>query len=463
MTTPAGSMRTAPEESAPEESVPRKPVPGKPSPGRPPSGKPRALAALRTELRRGVAPWTGLAVALTLLVPLGSKATHWQGSWGETQTELHAAVTLLGGPLVAAAACWQGGREHRRRTAELLLSVPRGRLARVVTAMMPVALWAAAGYLVALAAVFAATAPYTGAGGPSLAIVATDLGFLLSVAPVGFVAGRLVRWRLTAPVLAAVLYVALGAPGYLRTGARFLSPAEQFSLEGSVPVWWFAPVLLAWTGGIGTTVLLAYAARRRLTLVVPLVLAVAAGTVIARTGEDLFRDDPATTRKVCSKAAPGTPQICLAAPDSPVLPRVAEALEGMFSRLEGVPGAPVRYVAPPYEPKDGEASLAHAVRGWGITRDRLSDPRAYAANTALSLTARDCPDGENRRTAREADRMERTDDAVRSWLADEESPWYPESRRLARLEAMPDADRRAWLGRYLATRKSCTPAEVPAL
>ncbi|MFD8826721.1 hypothetical protein ACFV1C_30765 [Streptomyces sp. NPDC059605] len=443
-------------------TTPEKTSSGRHGPGR---VRPRALpnAALRTELRRGIAPWTGLAVALTLLVPLWSKATQWQGSWGDTQTELHSAATLLAGPLVAAAACWQGGREHRRGTAELLLSVPRGRFARVVTAMTPVALWAAAGYLVALASVFAATAPYTGAGGPSLAIAATDLGFLLSVAPVGFVVGRLVRWRLAAPVLAAVLYVALGAPGYLESNARFLSPAEQFSLEGSVPVWWFAPVLLAWTGGIGATVLLAYAARRRLPVVVPLVLAVAAGTVIARTGDGLLRDDPATTRKVCSKAAPGTPQICLAASDSLVLPQVSEALEGVFSRLEGVPGAPVRYVAPRYEPKDGEAPLAHAVRGWGITRDRLTDPREYAASTALGLTARDCPDGEDRRSAREADRMERTDDAVRSWLAGEESRWYPKSRRLARLEAMPDADRRAWLGRYLATRNSCTPSEVPAL
>ncbi|MFJ2896548.1 hypothetical protein ACIO87_16905 [Streptomyces sp. NPDC087218] len=445
--------------AAPEKTASGKPGPG---PGKiwPPV---RPSTALRTELRRGIAPWTGPAVALTLLVPLWSKAAHWQGSWGGTQTELHAAATLLAGPLVAAAACWQGGREHRRRTAELLLSVPRGRLARVVTAMAPVALWAAAGYLVALAAVFAATAPYTGAGGPSLAIAVTDLGFLLSVAPVGFVVGRLVRWRLAAPVLAAVLYVALGAPGYLEADARFLSPAEQFSLEGSVPVWWFAPALLAWTGGVGVAVLLAYATRRRLLAVVPLVLAVAAGTVIVRTGEDLLRDDPATTHRVCSRTGPGTPQICLAASDSRLLPRVSEALEGMFSRLEGVPGAPVRYLAPQYGPKDGEASLAHAVRGWGITRDRLADPRAYAANTALGLTLRDCPDGGDGRSAEEAGRVERTDDAVRSWLADEESPWYPESRRLARLEAMPDADRRAWLGRYLATRKSCVPAEVPAL
>ncbi|MEL5958575.1 hypothetical protein AADR41_28090 [Streptomyces sp. CLV115] len=419
--------------------------------------------ALRAELRRGIAPWTGLAVVLTLLVPLWSKAPQWQGNWGDTQTQLRAATALLGGPLVAAAACWQGGREYRRRTAELLLSVPRGRLAQATTAAAPIALWAAAGYLLALGVVFAATAPYTGAGGPSLSVVVADLGCLLSIAVVGFVVGRLVRWRLIAPVLAAGLYVLLGAPGYMESDVRFLSPAEQYPLDGSVPVWWFAPVLLAWTGGIAVATLLAYAARRRGLAVVPLAVAVTAGAVIAHTGTGLFRDDPAVRHRVCSAAAPGTPQLCVRAPDAPLLPRMSEALSGMFSRLEGVPGAPVRYVTPEFGPKDGEASLGHVVRGWGITRNELTDPHGYLANTAMTLASRDCPEPRAEVVGKEAARVERTDDAVRSWLADEESLWFPDSRYLARLKDLPDAERRAWLGRYLATRKSCTPAEVPAL
>ncbi|MGW2086076.1 hypothetical protein [Streptomyces sp. NPDC001880] len=428
------------------------------------SGKSPARTALRTELRRGIAPWTGLAVALTLLVPMWSKAAQWQGSWGETQTLLHTVAALFGGPLVAAAACWQGGREHRRRTAELLLSVPRSRLAQVTTAATPIALWAAAGYLLALAMVFAATAPYTGAGGPSLSVAVTDLGLLLSIGFVGFVVGRLVRWRLTAPVLAAFLYVLLGAPSYVESDARFLSPAEQYALQGQVPVWWFAPVLLAWTGGIAATVLLAYAARRRLPAFVPFALAVAAGAVIAPTGADLFRDDPAATRRVCSAPAPGTPRLCVKAPDAPVLPSMSDALAGMFSRLEGVPGAPVTYVDSAFDPKDGEAALAHVMRGWGVTRNKLTDPRAYAGETALGLVNRDCPDGSGRSDGKGVKRVALTDDAVRTWLAGTDSTWDPEARHLVtRLKVMPDADRRAWLGRYLATRKSCTPAEVPAL
>lgn len=432
--------------------------------GKTTSGMSRAHTALRIELRRGIAPWTGLAVAVTLLVPLWSKAAQWQGSWGETQSQLHAAAALLGGPLVAAAACWQGGREHRRRTAELLLSVPRSRLAQVTTAATPIVLWAAAGYLLALAVVFAATAPYTGAGGPSLSVVVTDLGLLLSIGFVGFVAGRLVRWRLAAPVLAVVLYLLLGAPGYVDSDVRFLSPAEDYTFEGSVPVWWFAPVLLAWTGGIAATALLAYAARRRLPAVLPLALAVTAGAVIAHTGADLFRDDPTATRKVCSAPEPGVPQLCVKAPYAPVLPSVSDALAGLFSRLEGVPGAPVRYVDSRFDPKDGEAALAHVMRGWSVTRNKLTDPHAYVRETALGLTLRDCPNDSHWSSRKGAKQANLTDDAVRAWLAGDDSTWDPEARPfVARLKAMPEADRRAWLGRFLATLESCTPAEVPAL
>ncbi|WP_406497357.1 hypothetical protein OG936_24090 [Streptomyces sp. NBC_00846] len=422
-----------------------------------------AHTALLAELRRGIAPWTGLSVALTILVTLWGKASQWQGSWGETQSQVHLAAALLGGPLVAAAACWQGGREHRRHTAELLLSVPRGRLAQVTTAAAPVVLWAAAGYLVALAAAFAATAPYTAAGGPSVSIVAADLGFLLSIGLVGFVVGRLVRWRLIAPVSAVCAYVVLGFPGYLDTSARFLSPAQELFLDGSAPVWWFTPVLVTWTGGIAVALLLGYAARRRHLAVVPLALAIAAGTLIAHTGEGLFREDPAVARRVCTKAAPGTPQICVRAVDAPVLPQASEALRGMFSRLEGVPGAPVRYVDSGTDPKDGEAALAHVMRGWGITRNRLTDPHLYVYDTALGLVNHDCSAGPGEKGRKQDERMARTTDAVISWLSGEDSLWYPDSRSLARLKAMPEAERKVWLGRFLAVPAHCTPAEVPVL
>ncbi|MGW1093252.1 hypothetical protein ACWD4L_45550 [Streptomyces sp. NPDC002596] len=418
---------------------------------------------LRTELRRGIPLWTGAAVALTLLVTLGAKADQWQGDWGATLTRLTSANTLLCGPLTAAAACWQGGRERRARTAELLSGVPRSRLRRAVMTAAPVALWAAAGYLVALAVLLAANLPYASGRGPSLSLAVSDSCFLVSIALVGFVVGRLSPWRLTAPVLAVCTYVGLGIPNYLKSEARFLNPGDQTHASVSVPVWWFAPVMVAWLGGLAVTVLLAYAARRRFLAVVPLALAITAGTVVVHTGENLFRDDPAADRRVCTESAPGTPQLCMSAVDAPLLPQASDALKGMFSQLDGVPGAPATYVDQRTDPKHGEARLPSVTRGWGVVRNELTDPRGYAYNTVNGLLSRECPDNARKQDPEGFDRVSATDRAVQHWLAPLDGFDPPAPEYLTRLEAMPKADRKVWLGRFLASRKSCTPAEVPVL
>ncbi|MFJ6016152.1 hypothetical protein [Streptomyces sp. NPDC092952] len=426
-----------------------------------------AATVLRAELRRGIAPWTGPAVHVCLLVPMGAKAAEWQGGWAETQETLHTATALLGIPLLAAIACWQGGRERRRGTEELLRSVVRGRLARLMVAVLPLMLWAAAGQLLALGAAFAATAPYAGpGGGPSPVLAVVDLGCLLTAAPVGFVVGRLVRWRLAAPVLAAVCYVLLGVLNYTRSPARYLSPAEQYALREAEPVWWFAPSLLAWTGGVAATVLLAYAARRRLLALLPLALAVLAGAVVVQTGDGLLRPDPAGSRRVCSAPDAGTPQLCVPASLAPVLPDATEALTEVFARLDGVEGAPARYVASGFRLRrtKGEAPLGYVTRGWGFHRDRLDDPREFADDTVLSLLNPDCPADRRGKDRKAADRAASTEDAVRTWLTGGNATWHPKARPyLARLEAMPDPARKVWIGRYLTGLRSCSPEGAPVL
>jgi hypothetical protein len=418
---------------------------------------------LRTELRRGIPPWTGAAVALTLLVTLGARADQWQGDWGETQSLLRSSNALLCAPLTAAAACWQGGRERRARTTELLSAVPRSRLRRAVTAAAPVALWAAVGYLVALAVLVAANLPYATGRGPSLSLTVSDSSLLASIALVGFVIGRLSPWRLTAPVLAVCTYVGLGVPSYLESGFRFLGPGEQVEPDVSVPVWWFAPVMVAWLGGLALTVLLGYAARRRVLAVVPLVVAVVAGSLIVRTGEELWRDDPTVARRICTD---GVPQICVNGHDGPMLTQVSDALSGMLSRLDGVPNAPIRYVENGARPDGGEVPLSRLTPGWDVVRNKLLDPRAYARGAAANLVMRDCPSEGAGKESKEYRRVRGTDSAVQEWLVPVNDPAVQNPQvkgHLSRLDAMPDTGRRAWLGRYLATRESCDPAEVPAL
>ncbi|MCE0444684.1 hypothetical protein LT493_02755 [Streptomyces tricolor] len=89
---------------------------------------------------------------------LAGTADRWQGGWAETATEAHTAL-LIALPLAAAAGCWQGGRERRRGTEELWATTVRPPLARLLIPALPVALWVAAGYLVAVAAALLATWP----------------------------------------------------------------------------------------------------------------------------------------------------------------------------------------------------------------------------------------------------------------------------------------------------------------
>ncbi|WP_405507169.1 hypothetical protein OG323_10975 [Streptomyces cyaneofuscatus] len=426
-----------------------------------------ARGAFRAELRRGIAPWTAPAVALTIGIPMMAKAPQWQGGWGDTQELLHSTATLLAGPLAAAAGCWQGGREHRRGTVGLCLSVPRSRAAQLVMAALPVAVWAVVGHLLAAVGVLVATWPYAGAGRPSVGLVIVDAWFLVCAVFTGFVVGRVWRWRLAAPVLAAATYLVLGFPLYTSSDLRFLSPAEQYSLADRVPVAWFVPVMVLWTGAPVLALVTGYAVRRRFLALVPLVAAALVAPLIVSSGEDLFRKDKVAERLVCSEAVP---RVCVSAVDGPLLSEASGALSGPVSRLEGVPGAPVRYVQTSDSrrlPPD-TSRLPYSSRGWTMVRGRLTDPAWYAWQTARFLAERDCPESVTETEVEDPAivRVRETDDAVAHWLA----PWGGSrldpaqgAVYLNRLTAMGDTERRAWLGRYLATRTSCDPKAVPTL
>ncbi|WP_330453821.1 MULTISPECIES: hypothetical protein [unclassified Streptomyces] len=417
--------------------------------------------ALRTEVRRGVGPWTGLSTALTLGVTMAAKADQWQGDWIETQSLLHSGATLLVCPLVAATACWQGARDHRRSTGELWRSTPRARWQRMAVAALPLALWAVAGYVVALAGSSAATWPYAGGGGPLLSLVVVDAAALAAMALFGFAVGVLCRWRLAAPVLAVLMYLVLGVPNYSETSTQYLDPAVQYVLWDRLPVWWFAPAMAAWTGGLAVAALTAVAARRRLAALVPLAVAAAVAPLIVSTGDGMFRDDPAAHRIACTE---GSPQICLSGRQEHLLPQVTEALSGLTGRLEGLPGAPKRYVDRPPAQHAGEARMPTPNAGWYLLRGRLQHKEDFAWQVATQLLARDCP--VHGAGSKSWNRVIGTDSAVSGWLIGSHTAqmtYVSDSPELRRLDAMPDAERRAWLGRYMSARNSCDASEVPVL
>ncbi|KMS89709.1 hypothetical protein ACZ91_19235 [Streptomyces regensis] len=436
-----------------------------------PQAAPRAPHPLRAEWVRGFAPWAGAAVLLTVGVTLWAKADQWQGGWSETAGQVHSTM-LITLPLAAAAGCWQGGRERRRRTEELWGTTVRPPLTRLLVAALPVAVWVAVGYLLTVASAQLATWPYAQGDRPHLTLVPGDTVAVAAGALAGHVVGRAVPTRLAAPLLAMAGYVGLGIVTTDRSASgHALSPT--ISPVGGLPVWWQPWAMAVWTGGLAVAAALAYAARRRVTALLPLAAALAAGTLLAQTGNGLWHADPIARRQVCDTST--TPAVCVNARYAGMLPQVREALSGVTGKLEGVRNLPVRWADHGGAPRAGEARLPGITPlGWSAVRGRLTDPEQFAWEAVTALEGYDCP--ERTPTARERE----ADDAVEHYLAptsarkaiDEDDARGDTARRAelrerraarAKLAGMDERTRRAWLSAYFAAHADCDAKGVPAL
>ncbi|MGA5292678.1 hypothetical protein ACPCKV_01920 [Streptomyces koyangensis] len=451
-----------------------RPAPAPPNPGAAPS-------PWRSELRRGLAPWAGAAVLLTLAVTMGTKAAQWQGDWAETHGLLRTVTMLLLGPLVAAAGCWQGGREHRRGTGDLLRQAVRGRRDRALAPLAPLVACVVAAQLLGTAGVYLATWPYSLGGGLTWGhglLHAADAVFVAGLTAVGFVVGRVVKWRGAALVPALGCYVLLGVSAYVDTPLGRLAPAQQPGLSEEIPALWLAPVIAVWVGGLALAALVGHLARRRLLALVPLLAAALAGTVLVQTGDDAWRTDPRTQRLVCDD---GTPQICVTERHRNLLAPAGEALSDLRERLAGVPGLPERFVEnrPGHRVRrdGGEVQLPmFTPLGRSVVRGGMTDHAVYAWEAVAALLSPDCPDPSGGEL----------DDVVWTYLAPtyqrnlsdpadalkwaeryEGAEGVAETRaglkRLDRLRALPEAERAAWLGEYIAAAQRCDLAAQPAL
>ncbi|MGW4198607.1 hypothetical protein [Streptomyces sp. NPDC005004] len=435
---------------------------------RPAPRKVRAPHPLRAEAVRGFAPVAGLAVLVTLGIALSATSANWQGGWAETAGTLHTSMLILL-PMAAAAGCWQGGRERRRRTAELWGTAVRPPLTRLLASALPVALWAALGHLLAVAAALLATWPYAMGDHPRLDLVPGDTAALMAAALIGHVAGRAVPTVLAAPVLGVVGYVGLGLLSHSDAEGSPLSPAAYVG-AGFRPVWWQPFAMAGWTLGLALALTLAQAARRRVTALLPLAAALASGALLVHTGSGVFQTDPLTRRQVCDTSV--TPAVCVNARYAGLLPRTTDALSGVTGKLRGVRNLPVRWEDHPGRPHDDEAQLPSVTPlGWSVARGRLTDPQAYASE-AVAMLRGDCETS--------SVRVARADDAVSAYLApspaqddfDRQDAKGDAAHRAdlrarlaarAKLAAMDERQRRAWLSAYFASRPHCAVKGVPSL
>ncbi|MGQ4379205.1 hypothetical protein ACN6K9_002053 [Streptomyces sp. SAS_267] len=451
-------------------------------PGGRPARKPRSAPhPLRAEWLRGFAPWAATGLLLALAWFAVAKADQWQGSWGATTELLSTAAALIGVPFALAAGSWQGGRERRRKTAELRSSTARTPLVQLLAAALPLACWLAAAQLLAVAGTLAACAPYASAGKPPFTVCAGNVLTIAACAVLGHAAGRAVPFRLTAPLLAIGGYVVVGALGTQRSGIRYLALCMVHVVgDNDLAVWWYPLVSALWVAGLAAAAALALTAHRRATALLPLAAALGAAVLLVRTGDGLLRDNPLSHRQVCDTST--TPDICVNGTYPGMLPEVTRALSGLTGRLEGVPNLPVRYEDLWRDPHRGEAQLPnlHPI-GWNAVRGEVTDPQRYAWEAAHMLVRLDCAEEPS------AQRIRVTDEAVLRWLApDPRSEGMREDRvtrarqegdtkelaslraedtAYARLTAMSADERRDWLGRYFATAAGCgpEPSEVPSL
>ncbi|MFG3098222.1 hypothetical protein [Streptomyces sp. NPDC048202] len=424
---------------------------------------------LRAEAVRGFPPLAGIAVMVAVGVMMIATARTWQGDWAETAGRMHDGL-LMALPIAAAAGCWHGGRERRRRTEELWGTAVRPPLTRLLASAVPVALWMAVGYLLVLASANVATWPYAQGDHPHLILVPGDTAALMAAVLLGHVVGRIVPSLLAAPLLGVAGYAGLALLG--RNGVQPLDPAS-FTLNGSWPVWWQPLAMAAWTLGLALALTLAYAARRRATALLPLAAALTGATLLVQGGDATWQPDPLLRRQVCDTST--TPAICVNARYGDVLPQVTTALSGITGRLRGVEGLPVRWADRENGPRADEAQLPILTPvGWSLVRGRLVRPDRYAFEAAYALSDRG-------QCERQSERVMFATDAVMSYLL-APNPFRGEFDAIeakgkaaarahlraslaarAKLAGMDEERRRVWLSAYFAARAVCDDEGVPSL
>ncbi|GHF99710.1 MULTISPECIES: hypothetical protein [Amycolatopsis] len=310
---------------------------------------------LRTELRRSIAPWAGLAlvaVSLGFLFllpgPWWKVPAPWTGQTTTTALWLRF-LLVFGWPITTGAGAIQGMRDSRSGMVELLATTSRPAWHRAAKLAGAVGALSALGYLVVFGVGFVEV---LGHGGfVSAAFVPVVLVGLLAVVAgtwLGLGIGRLLPHPLTAPALAVVTLAGsitawTSLEGDLGPYSRFglLVPAlgeprgALVTTAASVDVGqvvWFAG--LAATGFL---LLAAKSARARLLGLLPVVAGAAiAVPVFPASADGLLVPDSVAARKICDGP------ICVSRAHEDRLAALAGPAREALAMLAKVPGAPTR-------------------------------------------------------------------------------------------------------------------------
>jgi hypothetical protein len=354
---------------------------------------------------------------------------------------------------------WQGGRERRRRVDDQLAAVakPSWRPLVVTWAALTLGFWV--GLLVVVAAGIAFVAPIATYWPPGWwAVVAVAFVGLAAMAAVGVALGRMVPSRLVGPTAAVVFYAAMiyaiDDAGQLR-GVEWLAPVlSTYDAPGHVISGSMSLRQTLWFVGLVSAALTVVGARKKWPAVVPAAAAAGAAWALVAVPYDIWQPDPAAAEMVCTD---DTPTVCLIRQDAFLMDEVVVQVQEAIGKFEGVRHAPDRAVQAAWfadeRPAPGDlvveldggptftGGLAHAdwsqLLHWNIGNDCVQPATDFVGLAEI----------------------------VDLWLNDSTMDWHsPEAVTMVEsLRAMPEADQRDWIGRYLEAATTCDPALVELL
>ncbi|WP_410641326.1 hypothetical protein [Amycolatopsis sp. lyj-346] len=312
---------------------------------------------LRTELRRSIAPWAGLAllvVALGFLFllsgPWWKVPAPWTGNTTTTALWLRFLLVFLW-PIAVGAGAIQGMRDSRSGMVELLSTTSRPGWHRAIRLAGAVGALSALGFLLVFGVGVAEVLGHGGFVSASfLPVVLVGLLAVVAGSWIGLAAGRLLPHPLTAPALAVLTLVA-SVLAWTSVEANVLSvPYHRFALLApalgqprGVLVTTSAPTDLgqaAWFAGLAATGLLLLAAKSARAKVLGL-LPVVAGAAIAlpvfpASADGLLVPDSVAARKLCDGP------ICVSRVHEDRLAALAGPGREALAMLAKLPGAPTR-------------------------------------------------------------------------------------------------------------------------
>ncbi|MFF5225345.1 hypothetical protein [Dactylosporangium sp. NPDC000521] len=454
---------------------------------------------LRLELRRNAMVWMlPLLGALFWLVAF-RRSVAYPPLWNIRATSMQTAAVSVFAPSVVGVAAWIGSREGRHGMTGLLSSTARPRWARQAVAWAATTCWALLAYLVCVGVLYGVTAAQGAWGGPLWWPATVGAASLPAFAAAGFAAGALRPSRLTAPVAAVGVFLALQLTVQLIHGDRShwqISPlvANPWNLGADQGVATFYPYLpdlpiaqllflAGWTAALlGLLGLPAGSGRpwlRRSAAAVTAAGLLAAGTAAALAGtaridphgmvaipvlHDAADDRPVPYTPICG----GTPvPVCLHPAYAVYLPAVTEALAPVLGAVAGLPGAPVRVTqaATTYRSGSGGIGVARAGEAWGRTPPeyRLLLPSQLPGRTltldevAAAVRADAGHDIVASVIGAARDATPAQDAVVAALLGTPAAVTDPDAAAAARrLAALPLEARRAWLAGHLDALRAGT-------